>query len=286
MTTFLEWLRRNLWAAFLLHQLFVFAFAIAFLTSVRQLTGRDIHLGRDPIGLPVGVALTLLSVAVIFLTNRYYRLLKGPNDDELGIGFSVRRLLDLIGGLVVGFLFFSAPLWVSLWRGNAWITDHISAHFDTVSIIVFLSGSALLLLLQAAMEETVNRAFPMTIWQHRSLLFRLLIPSLFFVLIHLVSETFEPERAVILLIAGFVHGLAFALTRNIWLTTGLHWGANVSGFSMSGLWHAGAVVNVAGTPAFPIWVMGLAMMALLSLALLIRHQGTQAKPKQPSAIAL
>jgi membrane protease YdiL (CAAX protease family) len=285
MTTLLEWLRRNLWAAFLAHQLFVLASVVIFLTSVRQLTGRNIHLGQDPVGFPIGMALAVLSIAFIFMTNWYYRLLKVRGGNELGIAFSRRRFLDLVVGFILGALFFSAPLLIALWQGNANISDRIDAHFDLATIVAVLSGAALLLLLQAATEETTNRAFPMRIWEHRSLLFRLLIPSAFFVVIHLVSETFGIERVIVLLMAGIVHGLAFALTGNIWLTTGLHWGANVAGFSMSGFWHAGAVVNVVGQPALPVWAMGSIMLALLSLGLLVKHQFAKGHASHPSANA-
>ena len=272
MQTLLDWLRHHLWVAFLLHQLFIIGVAISFLTIVRRLTGKTIHLGQDPIGFPDGIALVILSVAVIFLTNWYYRLVKGPDAQSLGIGFSIRRSLDLVGGFIVGGVVFAAPFLISLWRGTASITDSIGSHFDPVSIVGIVSAAVLILFLQAATEETTNRAFPMRIWEHRSLAFRLLIPSLFFVLIHFVSETFDTQRAAVLFIAGIVHGLAYFLTGNIWLTTGLHWGANVASFSMSGIWHIGAVVNVSGPPAAPVWSTGLLMMVLLALILLIKNR--------------
>lgn len=274
MQAFLEWLKGHTWAAFLLHQALLFVLAFGILTSVRRLTGRSIHSGQDPIGLTDGVALGLLSIVVIFLTNWFYRLLRGPDAPSLGLAFSLRRFFDLAGGFVIGLLFFSASLWISLWRGTASVTTTIGSHFDTGSIIVVLSVAVLMLLLQAAMEETTSRAFPMRIWEHRSLAFRLLVPAVFFVSIHLISETFNIERVVVLLIASIVHGLAYALTGNIWLTTGLHWGANVAGFSMSGLWHAGAVANVAGPPAFPVWGAGLVMMFVLAALYAVKARAT------------
>ena len=285
MQTLLGWLRKHLFVAFLLHQLFILLGAVSFLTTVRRLTGKTIHLGQDPIGFPDGIALVVLSVAVIFLTNWYYRLLKGPGAPSLGIEFSMHRLLELVGGFIVGAIFFAAPLLVSLWRGTAFVTDTIGSHFDTVSIVGILTAAFLMLFLQAAMEETANRAFPMRIWEQRSLVFRLLIPSLMFVILHLVSETFEPQRAATLLIAGIVQGLAYALTGNIWFPTGLHFGANVTGFSMSGLWHAGAIVNVAGPPAASVWAMGLLMLVLLAAILVIKDRIRPKRTTLPSASA-
>ena len=84
MKKILEWLRHHLWAAFLLYQIFVFALAFAFLTSVNKLTGKTIHLGRDPLGLMDGIALIALSVGIIFLTKRFYYLFKGDSEKDLG----------------------------------------------------------------------------------------------------------------------------------------------------------------------------------------------------------
>lgn len=266
----LQWLRNHVWVAFLLHQFVIIAIAIAFLTLVRRLTSKTIHLGQDPIGIADGLALGFLSVAVILLTNWFYRLLKGPDSPPLGIDLSIRRLLHLSAGSLIGAIFFAAPFVISTWLGTASVVDTIGAHFDTVSIVVIIAASLLMLLLQAAMEETANRAFPMRIWEHRSIFFKLLVPAFFFVAVHLVSETFDSQRAATLLAAGIVHGLAYALTGNIWFTTGLHWGANVAAFSMSGLWYAGAIVNVSGTPIVPVWSMAVLMILILGAILAIR----------------
>src|SRR5690606_24487500 len=123
---------------------------------------------------------------------------------------------------------------------------------DPSSAGLVIVSAWFLLLLQAVMEETVNRAFPMNLWHDRSILFRLLVPATFFVLIHLASEPFSAGRVVLLFTAGLFHGLAFALTGAVWLTSGLHFGANVAAFSVSGIWHAGAIVSIEGRPAFPV----------------------------------
>src|SRR5215213_4641459 len=188
MKAFLELLKRHVWAAFFLHQLIIFALAIGFLSAVRKLSGRNIHLGAEPIGLLAGIALIALSVAVIYFTNLFYRRLKGKDAPPLGIALSARRFLGLVVGLVVGFAFAIAPWINAILRGTATITDRIDAHFDGFSIARILIFAFILLLVQGVMEETANRAFPMRIWQHRPLLFRLAVPSVFFALIHLADE--------------------------------------------------------------------------------------------------
>ncbi|HSK74618.1 MAG TPA: CPBP family intramembrane glutamic endopeptidase [Pyrinomonadaceae bacterium] len=272
MQVILEWLKRHLWAAFLLHQSLLFLLAISFLSSIRRITGRTIHLGRDPIGFIDGAALIVLSLGVIFLTNWFYHLLKGKDAEPLGIGFSPRRLLDLTVGLIIGAAFVIAP-WISaISRGTATIADRIDAHFDSFSVVRILAIAFFLLLLQAIMEETANRAFPLRLWEHRSLIFRLIVPSVFFALIHLADEQFGFERLAVLLMAGVIQSLAYLLTGNIWFTSGLHAGANIASFSITGLWHAGAIVSVAGQPAIPNFVTILIMLVLLSLAFVSKQR--------------
>lgn len=91
-----EFLKRHLWIVFLAHQLLIFALAFGFLNSVRKITGRSIHGGRDPIGALDGTALIILSGAVIAITWALYNWIKGKDAPSLGLKPSPRRLIDLI----------------------------------------------------------------------------------------------------------------------------------------------------------------------------------------------
>lgn len=272
MRAFSELLKRHIWAAFFLHQLTIFGLAVGFLTATRKISGRNIHLGAEPVGVIDGLALITLSLAVIYLTNLFYRRLKGNDAAPLGIAFSVRRFLDLMIGLIVGSVFVIAPWINAILRNTASITDRIDAHFDSFSIARILTVAFLLLLVQGVMEETVNRAFPMRIWENRALWFRLAAPSLFFALIHLADEQFSFERFMILIMAGILQGIAYALTENVWFASGLHTGANAAAFSVTGLWHAGAIVNVSGYSSIPNWLSVLALLILLSGALIFKQR--------------
>jgi membrane protease YdiL (CAAX protease family) len=258
------WLKRNLWAAFLAHQAGLAITAILFLWLVRRITGRTIHFLRDPIGLGDGTALVVLSIAVILLTRVFYRWIKGENAPSLGIALTPRRFLDLVIGLLTGFAFTIAPWVSSLWRGTASIHDRITSHFDSFSVARILTVAFFMLLLQGMMEETTSRAFPMRLWEHRSLAFRMIVPSIFFVAIHLVSEPFNFERIGVLFMAGIVLSIAYALTGNVWFASGVHTGANFAGFSISGLWHAGAIVALIGRPTIPYWAPTIIMLAVFS----------------------
>jgi membrane protease YdiL (CAAX protease family) len=260
-----EFLARRLWLAFFLHQLLIFALAFGFLNLVRSLSGRTIHGGREAIGLIDGIGLVLLSVGVIVFTIFFYRWLRGKDAPPLGIEISVRRFIELLTGLFIGSVFVISPYLIALWSGRMTAADSITAHFDNFQIFQMIAIAFFLLLVQSVMEETTNRAFPIRLWEHRSLVFRLLVPSIFFALIHLADEGFSFERIAVLITAGITLSLAYLLTGNIWFASGIHTGANVAAFSVTGLWHAGAVVALTGESAFPNWLAGVLMLVLMSV---------------------
>lgn len=264
MQSLFNWLRRQRWAAFLVFQCFLFGIAIIFLTGVRYVTGRSIHLARDAVGIGDGMLLAALAIGVIFLTRSFYERVRSEDGPDLGLAPSRRRALQFFAGILLGITVFAAPWFIAIHLGSASITDTITAHFDTVSAMLIIGLTSLLLLLQAVMEETANRAFPIQLWYDRSVVFRIVVPAAFFVLIHLVSESFSIERTALLFIAGLVQGLAFMLTGNIWLTSGLHFGANVASFSLSGVWHAGALVAIQGESA--VSIIGASLVLLVALA--------------------
>lgn len=214
-----------------------------------------------------GAALVALSAGVIFLTRALYRWIKGSDAPPLGLAPSPRRLIDLVAGMLIGFAFIIWPYIHALSKGTATIHDRIDAHFDHLTAAGVLCVALFLLLMQAVTEETANRAFPMRLWERRPLWFRVLVPSVLFAALHLADEQFNFERICILLLAGIVQSLAYALTGNIWLTSGVHAGANAAAFSVSGFWHAGAVVSVAGHPSVPNWVAVALMLTAFGVAL-------------------
>jgi membrane protease YdiL (CAAX protease family) len=171
-------------------------------------------------------------------------------------------LLELLAGLLIGYALALLPWAIALLSGTAVITERLDMNYWAILI---LAAAFFLLFTQAVMEEITNRAFPMRLWAHRSFLFRIIVPSIFFAAIHLAGEQFAFERFGILFAAGIAQSLAYALTGNIWFTSGVHAGANYAIFSISGLWYAGALVNVAGQPAFPHWLTVMIILIFLSL---------------------
>jgi hypothetical protein len=84
--------------------------------------------------------------------------------------------------------------------------------------------------------------------------------------------------------AGVIQSFAYLLTGNVWFSSGAHAGANLATFSISGLWHAGAIMSVVGQPAFPNWIAVMLMLGAMSMAYFVskryktgrRHSATNA----------
>jgi membrane protease YdiL (CAAX protease family) len=269
MNSLLKRLQQHLWLAFFLHQAFIFAIAFLFLSAVRRVTGKTIHGGRDPVGWIDGMALIVISILVIFLTKIFYHWIKGKDAPSLGISLSRRRVLDVFVGTLIGCVLVASPWIGALWFGTATIQDRIGNHFNSAGIARVLTLAWFLLLVSSLTEEVANRGFPMRLWEHRSLAFRMIIPSIFFAALHLADEDFAVSRFGILFVGGLVQSFAYALTGNIWFTSGVHTGANLAAFSVTGLWHAGAVFAVVGQPLFPNWIAVMLMLIVFSGAFFI-----------------
>jgi hypothetical protein len=267
-----RFLKSHLWAVFLLHQSLIFLSAFIFLTVVSKISGRRIHLGEDPVGWIDGTVLIALSISVIIFSRALYSWFKREGAPSLGLAFSPRRLMDLLGGILIGFVINIFPYAFALMSRTAVVTDRITAHFSELTVIRILAVAFFLLLLQGLTEEVANRAFPIRLWSHRSIMFRILVPSIFFALIHFAGESFTFGRAGLLLLGGITQCFAYLLTGNVWLVSGTHAGANFASFAVSGLWHAGAIINIVGYLTVPNWTPAVVSFGLFGAAFIYFHK--------------
>jgi membrane protease YdiL (CAAX protease family) len=275
-------LKAHTWVVFLGHQAFLFATAAGFLYAVRRLTGRAVHLGREPLGVWGEAALAALSLTVIALTCALYRWARGADAEPLGLAPSARRLFEMVLGAVVGFALAAWPWAFALASGGAFVSDDVMAHFAGLELLRVVGVGVVLLFLGAFTEEVANRAFPLRLWRHRALAFRVVVPSLFFAAVHLAGEPVAFGRFATLFAGGVIQSLAYLLTGDVWLASGLHFGANYAGFSASGLWHAGALAEVVGQTVAPNWVavaLMLATVAVLFALLKRKHDSTKNSPR-------
>lgn len=262
MKSFAQILKRHRWAVFLIQQAIIFAIGFAFLSLVRLFTGKTLRGGRDPVGWFDGAAYVLLLIAIILITRGLYYWVEGNDAPPLGIALSPRRFLLFLAGFLLGFVFNSWAWMSGLVAGTAAVRDQIGLHLDGTGITRALLTGLLMGLANSLLEEITNRAFPMMLWRHRSLAFRMFVPSLFFAAQHLVAEPFDLARFVYLISLGVVLSAAFALTGNIWLGVGFHTGYFLASVSLSGLWHMGAIVAISGRPILPVWVLDVILGAV------------------------
>jgi hypothetical protein len=110
------------------------------------------------------------------------------------------------------------------------------------------------------------------VWAQRSLVFRMLVPSIFFAAQHLVDGRIGPINFTYLVTLRIILSAAYALTGNIWLGVGLHTGYFLSSVALSGLWHMGAVVAVSGRPLVPIWIVDVLLLAIAIGTLIVLSQ--------------
>jgi membrane protease YdiL (CAAX protease family) len=208
---------------------------------------------------------------------------RAEGSKPLGVKPSARRAAEMTAGAVVGFALAAWPWVGALVTGRAGVRDGVGAHFGGLDAARVVSTGVSLLLLSAFTEEVANRAFPMRLWQNRSLAFRVVVPSLFFAAVHFAGEPFGVERAVTLLAAGVTQSLAYAMTGDVWLASGLHFGANYAGFSASGLWHAGAVAEVFGRAVAPNWVSSALMLVTVAAAFAVSERFYDSDKNHPRA---
>ena len=232
-----------------------------------------------------GAALLALSAAIVALTWALYRWVCGPDAPPLGLALTRARALACSLGAVAGFVLAAWPWAGALLTGGTFVRDRVGAHFDGAGLAFNLVWALLLLFASAFTEEVANRAFPMRLWRRRTLIFRLLVPSLFFAAAHLAGEPFAATRFALLVAGGVAQSLVYALAGNVWLPAGLHFGANFAGFFASGLWHAGAVVEVVGRPLAPGWVTTALILSASLAAFAIRRRDVREVTAEPGSSA-
>jgi membrane protease YdiL (CAAX protease family) len=259
--------QRHKWATFLLQQLCLFATGVAVIQTVRAVTGKSIHGGKDPFGLIDGAAVLAVFALLVLITSRLYRWAEGPAAPPLGLGLTRRAPLDFLLGAAFAFAVMAWPELLGVLLGTAPVTDRIDAHHQGPALLQTLGVGALFLIANSVMEEATSRAFPMQLLRARSILFRIVVPSVVFAAIHLADESFDLGAFYSRALAGVVFSTAYALSGNIWLAVGLHTGWNLAATFSGGTWHAGAVVLIEGTPFGPEWLVDAEWTAIAALGL-------------------
>lgn len=284
------WDRR--WLFFLCQQAALLAIGWAFLHLVRWYSGRTIHGGKDPLGAINTLLVIVLWIAVSVGTYVFYRWTEGTNAPPFGILLSLHRTGDFLAGLVAGLIVAGTPKLLGIMVGTMSITETIRAHYSPAAMAGYVLLGLVLLLGNSLSEEITSRAYPMQLLREKALWMRIVLPSVFFAFTHLADERFQFPAFYERTIAGVVLSIAYAISGNIWLASGIHTGMNAAVVWTNGAWWIGSLVKTTGRPVVSDWVIDLVwtLISVIGFAYLVRRRKPSAngvgpqlssRPQQP-----
>ena len=258
---------------FVLQQSAILLSGIACLRILGALTGHTVHGAASAVGPAEGAAILLMYAVHLGLTVGIFRWAKGTRE-ALGLRPSWRRAKQFAVGALAAFILFGAPWLAGLAMGRAHVADSVGEHRDASSTLQ-VSFWLVALVVNSFVEEAMSRAFPMRLFSDRSLLFRVLMPSLVFAALHLADEGFSASALASRTMIAVPLGLAYAATDDIWLAAGIHTGVNYAIIWRSGAWHAGSLVLLAGEPiaSDDVAAVGCAVLAIGAHHLWRRSRG-------------
>ncbi|HSH50116.1 MAG TPA: type II CAAX endopeptidase family protein [Bacteroidales bacterium] len=161
----------------------------------------------------------------------------------LSLGFNIKgRFRDIVAGFLLGFIL----------QGLGFIILYYSNQL-TVTEIVFNAnaflGSLLMFIIVGVVEESVMRGYILcNLMEHmKNRYLALLISALIFAVFHGLNPNITVIGLINLILAGFVLGIAYIHTRNLWFPIFLHISWNffqgpVFGFEVSGM-DTKAIIN-------------------------------------------
>ena len=219
---------------------------ISFQTLLWQLLTTIVFLGFVLLGQEIlynrfllNKSISLISVIVsIYLARKY---LDHRSFVSLGLRINTRALWDILSGITIAgammlLIFFIE--WTAGWlqfEGFAWQRDYSN------SVLVDTLEMLLLFCIVAFDEELLSRGYHLqNLEDGTNLLWGMILSSVLFAFMHSYNPNYSIAAWVGLFSAGMFLGLAYVLTRQLWLPIGLHIGWNffegtIFGFRVSGL---------------------------------------------------
>jgi len=247
-------LKRQKWLLFLVQQAVNLLVAMAFLKGMRALTGKTLHAAHDPPTLLEGAAILALWGATAAFTVWFYRASEGAAAPALGLSPRGRALGAFALGTALAFVIAFSPTLLGLWCGRLRVTDRLTTHLGPAAATQAVLVGLVFLLGNSLNEEIVSRAYPLRLFRRHRLAVRLLVPALFFAVLHLADERFSAGAFYARTIGGLAFGAGYAFTGDIWLASGLHTGWNLAELMGGGQWHIGAPLLITGTPFGQRWL--------------------------------
>jgi len=209
-----------------------------------------IHLGASSV---MNLAAAVIASAVCARTLEHRRL--------GSVGFGLHRGWTRDFGL--GSLMGAATLAIAV--GIAASAGALAFDVQTREWAPFLGGfmiASMFFVIAGATEELIFRGFPFQALVHNLGGARAVaITSLIFGLAHISNPGASAFSTINTVIAGIWLGLAYLVTRSLWLATALHWSWNfamvfIFGLPVSGLSTLGELAWLEGRAREPMWISG------------------------------
>ena len=221
-------------------------------------TSSDTDSASDRIARLCVISVTNLLVAAIS-SAACARLLERRGFGSVGFRFHRGWHRDFGLGSLLGAA--SLAISVGIGAGIGSMTFGVRAREATTFGVGFLIV-AFIFIVAGAVEELVFRGFPLQALAHnQGGAPAVIITSVLFGLAHLSNPGASILSSINTLLAGMWLGVAYLLTRSLWLATGLHWSWNfamafIFGLPVSGLTELGRLSWLRGQLGEPSWVSG------------------------------
>jgi membrane protease YdiL (CAAX protease family) len=193
----------------------------------------------SPITTLVGELATLIGITGATFVAR--RFLDKRSIVSLGLKPNLQALTDILVGIVITFFQMGLIFWLEIYlgwtkfNGFAWQIDPAAAVASGVGMWL------LIFLIVGWQEELLSRGYHLqTLESGTNLFWAVLLSSSVFGILHIFNNGATWISTIGIILAGLFLALPFILTRQLWLSIGLHIGWNffegvVFGFPVSGI---------------------------------------------------
>ncbi|WP_299825408.1 CPBP family intramembrane glutamic endopeptidase [uncultured Pontibacter sp.] len=204
-------------------------------------------------------AITLLTFMVVSYVVARAQQLRGLQ--SWGLGMQQHWWVKLALGLAAGMLFVSLSTAASVYLGyeRATASPGATVFFKQIWWIMFMT------FWPSLAEDILTRGYLYKHFGHRMPPYTwVAFSAVVYVLNHIWRLTDHPAVLTYLFILGLVLATAMVLTKSMWLTLGIHWGANILYYVSVDIFAVEAVVDGREST----WVLAAAYLLLLVVMLL------------------
>lgn len=180
-----------------------------------------------------------------------------------GLPLHKNRVILLAPGILIGIVFYLLPFIASVLLGYESVVKvtTLKTAVQQLPWLLLLTG------IPSLAEDILTRGYLFTHLKKVSAYCWVIISALVYLLNHLWRLNDGPAVLSYLFILGLVLGLTVVLTQSLWVTLGIHWGANLAFECSSSFIATKTTVTHNGST----WLLAGSWAVLLLLLLVIKH---------------